>query len=151
MNILEYAMKMELDGKKYYMDLVDQADNAGVKSLFNIIAQEEQCHYDILKSLTAKESLQSESNLLETSKNIFEQMFEEDKKVKTMVSKDALIHALKLEVESVKFYKDHMEKAEDPLEKQVFEQLFNEEKKHYYLLEQLIDYYSNGWINEIND
>jgi len=150
LNIYEFAMKMELDGKKYYTELMEKADNSGVKVLFNIMAQEEQAHYDILKSLENKIELGSESKVLDVAKNIFELMFETTDQVKTMLSEDALLHALKLEKDSIKFYKDQMVNTENALEKKVFEKLFSEEKKHYFLIENLLDHITGGMINGIN-
>lgn len=150
MNIYEFAMKMEMDGKKYYTELMEKAENQGVKVLFNIMAQEEQSHYDILKSLEYKIDLGSESTVLDVAKNIFEMMFDTADQVKTMLSEDALVHALKLENDSIKFYKDQMIKTENALEKEVFEKLFREEKKHYFLVENLLDHITGGLINGIN-
>lgn len=150
MNIYDFAMKMEMDGKQYYLDLIDKAENNGVKALFNIMAQEEQAHYDILKSLKNDVELGSESNVLDLAKNIFELMFEKTDQVKTMLSEDALIHALQLENDSIKFYKDQMVQAENPLEKKVFEKLFTEEKKHYFLVENLLEHITGGLIYGIN-
>jgi len=150
MNIYEFAMKMEMDGKKYYTELMEKADNSGVKVLFHIMAQEEQAHYDILKGLEVKIELGSESKVLDAAKNIFELMFETTNQVKTMLSVDSLVHALNLETDSIKFYKDQMIKTENPLEKKVFEKLFTEEKKHYMLIENLLDHITGGLINGID-
>lgn len=149
MDIYEFAMKMELDGKKYYTELMDKADNKGVKVLFNILAQEEQAHYDILKSLKNKIELGSESKVLDMANNIFEMMFETSDQVKTMLSGDALVHGLKLENESIAFYKEKMIEAEDELEKKIFKKLMVEEKKHYFLIENLYDHISGGLIRGI--
>lgn len=149
MNIYEYAMKMELDGKKYYTELMETAENRGVKVIFNIMAQEEQSHYDILKGLMNNIELKSESTVLDVAKNVFELMFDNTDKVSTTISQDALFHVLKLEKESIRFYEEQSEKAESNLEKKVFEKLVVEEKKHYTLIENLLDHISGGLINGI--
>ncbi|MBN2797282.1 MAG: ferritin family protein [Clostridia bacterium] len=149
MDIYEFAMKMELDGKKHYTELMEIADNNGVKVLFNILAQEEQAHYDILKSLQNKIELGYESKVLDMAKNVFEMMFEGSDQVKTMLSGDALVHALKLENESIAFYKEKMIASTDELEKKTFKKLMVEEKKHYFLIENLYDHISGGLIRGI--
>ena len=137
MNIYEFAMKMEMDGKKYYTELMEKSENRGVKVLFNIMAQEEQSHYDILKALEVKIELGSESKVLDVAKNIFELMFETTNQAKILLSEGSLEHALKLENDSIKFYKEQMVKTENALEKKMFEKLFKEEEKHYTLIENL--------------
>lgn len=150
MNIYEFAMKMEMDGKKYYTELMEKSENRGVKVLFNIMAQEEQSHYDILKALEVKIELGSESKVLDVAKNIFELMFETTNQAKILLSEGSLEHALKLENDSIKFYKEQMVKTENALEKKVFEKLFKEEEKHYTLIENLLDHITGGLINGIN-
>lgn len=142
-------MKMELDGKKYYLDLVDKADNRGVKVIFNIMAQEEQAHFDILKGLKSGIELESESQVLDVAKNIFEMMFETKDKVNINLSTDALIHVLKMEKESIQFYEEQVNKTDNALEKKTFKKLVQEEQKHYSLVENLLDHISGGLISGI--
>lgn len=149
MNIYDFAMNMEMDGKKYYLELMEKAENKGVQVLFSILAQEEQAHFDILNSLSKNVELGIESKVLDMAENIFKMMFEKTDQVKTMLSEDALIHALKLESESIKFYKKKLLESNDAMEKKVYSKLVSEESKHYVLVENLLDHISGGLIRGI--
>lgn len=149
MEIYEFAMKMEMDGKKYYIELKEKAENKGLKVLFNMLAQDEQTHYDTIKSLRSQVELEIESQVIEGAKNIFELMFESTNEVKTLLSEDALRHALMIEEDSIKFYEEQMNKTEDIIEKKTFMRLAKEEKKHSLLIENLLEHISGGIIRGI--
>lgn len=147
MDVYEFAMKMELDGKKYYTDLMEQSDNKGVRAIFNIVAQEEEAHYNILKGLKNDVELHSESRVLDVAKNVFEIMFENKDKEKCNISREAILHALNLEKDSIKFYEEQVTKSQSQNDKQAFAKLLKEEEKHYTVLENLLDHISGGFLN----
>ena len=41
MNIFDYAMQMEYDGKKYYHELSEKSKDPGIKSIFTMLANDE--------------------------------------------------------------------------------------------------------------
>ena len=56
MNIFEFAMKMELDGKAYYEKLVAETAVVGLKTIFTNLAADEQKRASGAKTGTARVS-----------------------------------------------------------------------------------------------
>ena len=142
MNILDFAMKMELDGKAYYEKLADETAVAGLKSIFTSLAKDEQKHYEIILSLKTGTNLKkADSTVLETAKNLFEEIAADRNIAGSLVkSLDGYQHARKLEADSVRYYEDMAKKEENPETVQLLLRIANEEKKHFNIMDNLYDY-----------
>ena len=79
MDIYKYAMKMELDGRHFYLDLAEKAKNTGIKNILTMMAESEAKHYNIILSMQRNDKTQysTDSEDLTKVKNIFERMKEE--------------------------------------------------------------------------
>ena len=142
MNVLDFAMKMELDGKSYYEKLAAETDVVGLKTIFTNLASDEQKHYEIILSLkTGTSRNMADSTALETAKNLFEEIAA-DKSIADSLKKslDGYQHARKLEADSVRFYEDMAKKEDNPETVQLLLRIANEEKKHFNILDNLFDY-----------
>ena len=142
MNILDFAMKMELDGKSYYENLAVETTVAGLKSIFTGLAADEQKHFEIIRDLKLGINLNmADSTVLEKSKNLFEQLMT-DKNVAAVLKKslDGYQHARKIEADSVRLYEDMAKKEDNPEIVQLLLKVANEEKKHFNILDNLCDF-----------
>ena len=142
MNIFDFAMKMELDGKAYYEQLAAETTSGGLKSIFTSLAADEQKHYEIILAIKAGTDLKmAASTVLEKAKNIFEELMA-DKNIIGVMKKslDGYQHARKLEADSVKLYEDMAKKESNPETVQLLLRIANEEKKHFNILDNLYDY-----------
>ncbi len=54
MNVYEYAMKVEKEGEAYYREMAAAANNAGLKRIFTMLADEEVKHYNVFKNMMKK-------------------------------------------------------------------------------------------------
>lgn len=146
MNIYEFAMDMELDGKKYYEGLMNNATNEGIKNIFKMLAEDEQKHYDIIKEMKNKGDLNVSSETLRNANNIFSNMLKSKEKFNGDDSTiKAYKHARELEEKSIKMYEDYYGKANEESEKILFKRLAEEEKKHRLILDNIIEF-----VNEPN-
>lgn len=142
MNIFDFAMKMELDGKAYYEKLAADATDGGLKNIFSNLAADEQKHYEIIQSIKSGTKLKmADSTVLEKAKNLFEQLMT-DKSIAATLKKslDGYQHARKIEADSVKLYEDMAKKEDNPETVQLLCRIANEEKKHFNILDNLYDY-----------
>ncbi len=146
MTIYDFAMQMELDGKAYYNELKAKTENPAIIKIFDMLAQDEQDHYDIIMS---KKHEIAASKTLDHALNIFDELRETADTVYFEISEDALRHALDIEYRSIKFYEEQSDKASQPGEKSLFLQLVSEESKHYILIENLLDIVSGGILRGI--
>jgi rubrerythrin len=140
MNVLDFAMKMEEDGKSYYEKLASQTDQPGLKTIFSRLAEDEHMHYEIFKKLKDGKSVSSvpESTTLEAVRNIFETLPLPEKALKNIAGTlDAYQHAMKVEAESTRFYEDAAAEEKDPQTKQILLQIAAEEKQHFNIMENI--------------
>lgn len=137
-----FAMDMELDGIDYYKKLEKASNNKNVKSIFNILADEELKHYFAIKEYREHKTFTPQTDLSNID-NIFEKLMDnKDEYESHNDQKDVYAHALDLEEESIKFYVEQRDKSTDNNEKLLFQQLINEEKKHKLLIKNIIDFVS---------
>ena len=51
MNVFEHAMKMEEDGRKYYLDQAKQAKSPALRRILAELADDELKHYNLFKKM----------------------------------------------------------------------------------------------------
>jgi rubrerythrin len=157
MEIFDFAMKMEEDGEAYYRKLAKEAGNPGVEKILTFLADEEVKHYNIFKKLKEGQTDElPESSLFSDVTNIFEGLsreYEENKE--TPFEFDAnqpqfYRKAQDLEKQSEMFYRDKAEETDDEKQKDLLLKIAHEEKRHYIVLEHIIDFirHPQQWIED---
>ncbi|MFP4548187.1 MAG: ferritin family protein [Fidelibacterota bacterium] len=141
MNIFDYAIEMEKDGEQFYRDLANKTNNPGFKSILNMLADDEVKHREILEKMKdTSDTEMEETKILSASKNIFQQI--QDDKVK-IISKDEEIdlyrEAREIEKKSIDFYNEKIKEVDSNAEKTVLKKIADEEKRHYHLIDNIID------------
>ncbi len=147
MDILEYAMQMELDGKAFYEKGEEQASSPMMKKVFQTLVVEEHRHYQIFKKLrdnkdqnieNAKSQKDESAKLV---KNVFQEMVDAGKDQLTGDStKDIWKEALLIEQKAEKFYRDAAEKETDQNKKELLNIIADEEKNHVYLIDNMVSF-----------
>jgi len=151
MNVFEFAMQMEQDGEAYYRELAAKAEDPGLKKIFIGLAEDEVTHYQILKKMHEKATFaKEESNILNSARNIFQEMKDRGDIViaKELAQPEAYRKALKAEEESFTFYERKAEESSDPVEKKTLLTFAREERRHYKLIENIIEFVSRpeAWL-----
>jgi rubrerythrin len=150
MNIFEYAMQMEKDGEAYYRDLASKCNVQGLKTILNMLADDEVGHYNTFKRL--KEGIDAEvpgSMVLESAKNIFQDIKETETGFDFDVSEIELYNkAIEIEKKSEDFYREKANEVEQPGLKYILLKIAEDEKKHGFLLKNTIEFISRPktWI-----
>lgn len=145
MDIIEFAMKMEQDGKAYYEKLATQTDSPELIKMLNEMAEEEERHYIYFKHLKEDPDRASAdlrgSETLSRAKNIFEQLStskREEPYGEDVVS--AWTHALRNEEKSEQFYKDKAKSEPDEGKKKLLLKIAGEENNHKHMISGVIMY-----------
>lgn len=149
MNIFSYAMQMEAESQDYYRSLANQTDDLGLKTIFNMLADEEAKHYKIIEEMKTKaRGKVGDSNLLSNAKAVFQKMVENQRFNFTMNQLELYSKAQDIEAKSKSFYLEKADEVEDDVQKEIFRKLANEEDKHYFLLQNIIDFVSRpkNWL-----
>lgn len=143
MNIFEFAMEKEKYSEDYYRRLADKTSNKGLETIFNMLADEEAKHYKIVSDM--KEDVAPDlanTTVLSDAKDVFTKMRESAQKFSFDISQTELYKkAQDIEKQSRNFYLEKAKEAEGT-QKEIFLRLAEEEKKHYFLLENIIDFVS---------
>jgi rubrerythrin len=144
MNIFKYALQMEKEAEDFYVRLAGDTDNAGLKTIFNMLAAEEVKHYEIVKEMKTKMPQKiSDTDVLSEAKTVFEQMSKSDKKYYLLVNQiEVYRKAQDIEKKSEDFYLQKAGEVKDHCQEGIFRKLAEEEKKHYFLLQNIINFVS---------
>jgi len=143
MDIFEYAMQMEKDGEDYYRQLARQTKNKGLKTILTMLADEEVKHFNTVKKMITEKPQMVETTILSNAKNIFVQLKESGEKFDSDIQqKELYLKAQDIEKKSQDFYTEKANEVKEKYQKDIFLELAEEEKKHYFLLENIIEFVS---------
>ena len=121
MDIFDYAMKMEQDGRKFYLDLTENAENKGIRRILQMLADDEQKHYAVLEEMKTKKPDMAATTILDDAKNVFEELGrEENPSSFTATQGDLYRKAQEIEERSRDFYGKKADEAEDKFQKDLF-------------------------------
>lgn len=143
MNVFDFAIKMEQDGKAYYEKLAKHATQPGLRTIFTRLAEDEQKHYDIFLALKGGEKnlAMADSTALELSKNVFAALPKESgEAVKDDL--DSYRHAMQLEAESFRLYESAAKAEDEEGTKRLLLKIASEEHKHFQILENIYNFVS---------
>jgi len=151
MNIYQYAMKLEKDSEAYYKELMEKTDDAGLQSILKMLADEENKHFHIIEEMMNADNCPkcAETDILRNSKNIFMKIKEGKPLFDFSQSQvDFYRKAQEIEEKSYQNYLEMSKKVEDEEKKNLLLRLAEEEKKHMFLIENLVEFVSRPetWI-----
>lgn len=140
MKSLEFAIQMELDGEKYYLEQAEKNKGNNLNVVFVMLAEDERMHAKILRQNFDKESFElKEEHSITEYENVFKSVGDFKDKLKSDPGQlDAYRLALKKEEESIELYKDMLENAVSDIDRELFEFLIKEETMHYRIIDDII-------------
>lgn len=144
MDIFDFAMEKEKLSENYYRGLSGKTENKGLKNIFGMLAGEEANHYDVVSKMKEKTPVEvSQTSVLSDAKAVFSKMRESTENFNFDISQIELYKkARDIESESRDFYLEKAEQVTEEHPKGLFLRLAEEEKKHYFLLENIIEFVS---------
>ena len=146
MNAFEYAMQMEIDGRKFYQEQSAAMEDSALKKIYDELADDEQRHYEIFKALSKGKSGDVggafKTTILETTKNVFQQIKAEGGDIAEFPDgvKKAWEKAREIEDKSEKFYREQAKKADSQEAKDLWNKIAHEEHKHWVALDHVIQF-----------
>lgn len=151
MDIFDYAMKFEKDGEKYYREIASKTGDKGLATIMNMLADEEVRHFNILSEMKSRSPKVPETDILQKVKNVFEQKADEPGYFDPKEDQIELYRrAQELEKQSEDFYREKAAEVSDPEQKAVLEKIADEEKRHWFVLENIIQFVMRPkiWLND---
>jgi rubrerythrin len=143
MDVFEFAMQLEKESQDFYRKSADVAKITGLKTIFNILASEEAKHYKIVKEMQSGTSQKfPDTNILSDAKAVFEQMSKSDQFDAGIDQLEVYKKAQAIEKKSRDFYLEKADEIGNPAQEGLFRRLAEEEKKHNFLLQNIMDFLS---------
>lgn len=139
MDTYEFALKMEQDGEEFYRKIAAETSDKGLKTIANMLADQEQKHYKAILDMQKGDVGMEKSDLLHDAKNVFSQM--RDDKIFNPERKqiEAYRKAQEIEKQSRDFYVECARGASNLTDKELYMRLAKEEETHYFLLDNIIE------------
>jgi len=152
------AIQMEKDGFSFYQKAAAQTSSDMGRSIFEGIAKDELLHLEVFQKLFEDNVGKSEwDDLVDSSKKYQDlSIFPKDLKAVEGANPDtneldALRIAMDSEKEAIDYYTVIWENSDDDEVKKIIDVIIDQEKKHYFLLEQEFSHLSNtGYWYELD-
>lgn len=155
MNIFDFALTMEKDGEEFYRRLAKDSQDTGLKAIFAFLADAEARHYDIVLQMKRDEAPAGlDVPVLDQAENVFASMSPASvADLADPQSTDRCValyrQAQEVEKKSMEFYAEKAKGLADGPAKTVLLQLAEEEKRHFWIMYNLVDHVGrtdHGWI-----
>ncbi len=158
MDVLDYAMKMEQDGKAFYERGAAESDRPEIRRVLNTLAEEEQKHYNVFKALKENADDQARRAMTRTgtpalARNVFQQLADSGADALYREDQQALWkEAIKIEEQSERLYREAAEKEGDEARRELLNRIADEEKNHIYLIHNMISFMRDpkGFVDSAN-
>ena len=153
MSIYSFAREFEKESQDYYYELAEKTNEKGLKNILTMLAGAEAKHLKMIESLEKgnHQILDTGTDILGNARQIFKNMKGHTVSVSDEMSQtDLYKKALILERESHSFYTDKADTLEPGHERDVLFMLAEEEKKHAFLIENIIEFVQRPqtWIED---
>ncbi len=150
MDIVEYALQMEKDGEKHYRKLAVQAENEGLRQIFEMLADMEVEHYEAFLKIKNRQPIPaSDDRIISRVQNVFQQM-QNDGSWESITSDqtEAYRKARDVEMKSHEFYLEKVEELTDPAQKELCLRIAEEERNHYLVLDGILEFlaHPSAWM-----
>ena len=141
MDIFEFAKKKEKDAEAFYKDLAQKSNSEGLQTIYTKLAKAEAKHYEVVEKMEQNDSVPEETDLLEDVGVIFNKMSRSRDEMLNLDYDQVRVYekARDIEKESIDLYTEKAAEEADEHKADIFRKLAEEEKKHYALVDQLIE------------
>ncbi len=154
MQILDYAMQMELDGEKYYRELATTCQDGGIRGILEYMADAEVKHYETLKQIKDSGVVDMAADAVRSkAKTLFQEMMESGETFDFNVSELCLYEkARDVEFKTRDFYLEHAEEVVSDDAKALFKRLADEEGLHANIIASIIEFVEHAepghWVED---
>jgi len=142
MNVFEFALKTEEDGKAFYEKLAAETGVAELKRIFSLLASSEEEHRKAIESIKNDTPPgNAESKILENVKNVFQGLLER-KNILGKLERDheGCRRAITLAMAGIKLYDKMAAKETNLATAKILGMLAKEERRHLEIMENIYDF-----------
>lgn len=153
MNVFEFAMQMEADGKAFYEKHAALVDRPELKNILLEIAADEDKHYRIFEAMAKGEKAEyvesEQTTILSSVKNIFQEMKDGGAQYEfAATAKEIWAEARDVEKKAEAFYREKADEIDDEKQKQILHRIADEEHRHWVTMEHVIEFLDrpSSWL-----
>ena len=136
MDILVYAIKMELDGEKYYREQAELNRENGLYGVFMDLAKDESDHAKVLEDKARGLFYRSNTSVQSSVQNVFAKLSKLKEIPCYQDQVDIYKMALEMEKQSIDLYKKLL--SESMGDKELYNYLIEQEEEHCEIIEEII-------------
>lgn len=145
MNVFDHAMKMEQDGRAFYLENAGKIAEPALKRVLRELAEDELKHYQIFKSMRDREKAEyreaEKTTIVTTIKNVFEEMRNQTREFSFPKNLRGIWEtACDIEKKSESFYRQQAQGISDEDQKHIWNRIADEEHRHWHAIEQVIQF-----------
>lgn len=142
MDILEFALEKERLSHEYYQQLADKTENIGLRNILKMLAEEELVHCSVIENMKSSIPIQlTETSVLDDAKDIFNDIKESFGKFNFTATEVELYRVARdNKRKSMEFYQQKALEVEDEIQKEIFEDLAADERKHYKVIDNICEF-----------
>lgn len=135
MEAIEFAIKMEQDGRRFYTAAAGRVSDAAAQRMLRSLAADEARHEAILQGIRAgKPEMVTGTNFADI-RTVFEELRQEKRPIQAETTLDeALAEGIEAERRSIELYREMAGNAANETERNLLHRLQLEEEKHENLL-----------------
>jgi rubrerythrin len=145
MNVFEHAMKMEQDGRAFYLEHAAKITEPSLKRILEELADDEQKHYNLFKAMNDQHKAiygtADMTTIFSTARNAFEELRDQNRDFSfPKEARKAWEVAADVEKKSEAFYREKAREMTDESQKQLWNAIADEEHRHWNTIEHVIQF-----------
>lgn len=142
MNVFDFSMEIERSGRKFYRNVASKAGTAGVRTIFSMMAEDEQEMLERFRAMkaTVRSTTMQDSLILETAGNIFEDVLNEHEALQITDDLDAYQYVMRVEAAICRLYEDAARREPNPEVQGLLRRIASEERRELENLRKLYDF-----------
>lgn len=142
MNVFDFALQMEEDGRIFYEKLAVKTDVPELKIIFRLLAEEEREHGEFFKAMKNGEDIaRSDTKVLQKAKNAFHKMLQKKNSLDILKGDpDGYRHSIKVEEDCIRLYEDMAKKEKNEYIAGLLLKIAKEEWNHLTIMENIFDF-----------
>lgn len=142
MNVFDFALKMEEDGKAFYEKLAAETDVPEFRTIFSLLAAAEDQHRGTIEAMRKDVPPgNADSKVLEKARNVFQGLLGKKEVLGLLKGDpDGYRNVIKIAMAGIKLYEEMAEKETNPAAARILKALADEERKHLEIMENIYDF-----------
>lgn len=141
MNVFDFAIKMEEDGRRLYEKLAQEADEPELRAIFTLLAEEERKHREVFTAMkNGEDPMMADSAVLDNARSAFQKLLEKDPADILSNDPDGYHHSIEAEEAYINTYEEMARKEKNAHAARLLLQIAEEEKAHLRIMENIFDF-----------